>query len=58
MKKHKNTLSFQVMEIVERFTHECVVYDTKLRFYPTNEIITIRGKPWSVGSKVDFTEIL
>jgi hypothetical protein len=56
--KNMVSLSFHVKEIIERdMGNGVVVYDTKLRDYCTNEIITVRGRPWRVGSKVDFLEL-
>jgi len=52
--KHKNTLSFEVIAIRERRPYDVSIFDTKLRLYTTGETITVRGKPWKVGSKIDF----
>lgn len=58
----RNTLSFEVESIREyqvgKETGEGVtVFDTTLRFYVSDERLTIRGKPWPIGTKVDFEEI-
>lgn len=52
-------ISFQVHEITERHSPHTgiIVFDTKLRFYSTDEMLTIRGKYWPVGAKVDFREL-
>ncbi|MBM3120388.1 MAG: hypothetical protein FJ006_12755 [Chloroflexi bacterium] len=51
------SLSFCVTAIVERKLCGAQIFDTKLQEYNTHEIITVRGKPWKVGDKVDFREI-
>jgi hypothetical protein len=51
-------LSFYVESIVERKPCGCVqIFETILRDYTTHETITITGRPWKVGEKVDFREI-
>lgn len=48
------SLSFKVIEIRQRIDGSTVFYDTILRLYAREEIITIRGRPFKIGSKVDF----
>lgn len=59
-------LSFVVESITERLiypTHvsssaifpDIVVTDTSLRNLVTDQLITIRGRHWPLGSKIDFT---
>lgn len=51
-------LSFIVEEIVERYAGDgVVVHDTTLRNFQGVETLSIRGRIWPVGSKVDFREI-
>ncbi len=51
------SFSFCVEAIEERKIYGVQIFDTKLREYVTDEIITIRGRPWKVGDKIDFQEI-
>jgi hypothetical protein len=54
---HLVCLSFRVEEVIERHDGGGVVfYDTTLKNYITGEIITLRGRHWPAGSKVDFRE--
>lgn len=66
MSKRRNTLSFEVESIREFQIDGVTLFDTTLRFYVgrrftengvTDERLTIRGKPWAVGMKVDFEQI-
>lgn len=54
-------LSFYVEEISERVMvlgpKMITVFQTKLKHYTSGETITIRGKPWKLGTKLDFHEI-
>lgn len=50
-------LSFCVESIVERKVLGVQIFETELREYTTDEIITVCGKKWKVGDKVDFCEI-
>jgi hypothetical protein len=50
-------LSFAVVAIIEKQQWGVVYHDTVLQHYATLEKLTIRGKPWTIGSKVDFREI-
>lgn len=52
-------LSFEVVRIIERFAPytRVAIFDTDLRHYTTDAIIVIRGKPWPLGTKVDFKEM-
>jgi len=53
-KKHIPSLSFKVIEIRQRIDGRTVFHETLLRSFAREEIITIRGRPFSIGSKVDF----
>ncbi len=53
----RQTLSFEVESVREFQIDGVTVFDTTLRFYATNERLTIRSKPWLVGTKVDFKQI-
>lgn len=48
------TLCFKVESISERFVSGVRVFDTLLRDYVSYRTLTIRGKPWPLGAKVDF----
>lgn len=52
----KTTLSFKVESIREFQIDGATVFDTTLCSYLHDERLTIRGKPWPVGTKVDFGE--
>jgi len=47
-------LSFKVIRIIEQIDGDVVYYDTILREYSGGEIISYRGNPWPIGSKIDF----
>jgi hypothetical protein len=58
----KTTLSFLVVSVTERLVIEgnTPVFDTTLSRYTADksvQLITIRGNPWKVGTKVDFEEM-
>ena len=59
MKKHKNTLSFFVTKIIQRKDEMTgiIFNETVLSSINSGEVLTIRGKPWPVGAKIDFSQI-
>lgn len=48
------SLSFKVVSITESQFCGITVFDTVLKMFTSDEILTIRGRPWKVGTKVDF----
>jgi len=48
------SLSFEVVAITEKKAGSVSYFETTLRYYMTDQTITMRGNPWLVGSKVDF----
>ena len=50
------SLSFCVIGIIIKKQWGVTYYDTVLQRYGTLEEIIVRGKPWPLGTKVDFIE--
>lgn len=59
MKKNPNTLSFFVTKIIQsRDEMTGIIFnETILRSINSEGVLTIRGKPWAIGSKIDFAQI-
>ena len=51
------SLSFYVYQIHEKLDGTTRYFDTDLRSYTTGQFVTVRGKPWRIGQKVDFMEL-
>ena len=51
------TLSFIVERIIETSQYGVRVFETELRNIIGDGYLIIRGNPWKVGEKVDFSEI-
>ena len=57
MKARKSTLSFDVMSVTEYNRLGTQIFETTLRSLASGETMKITGKPWRVGTKVDFIEL-
>jgi hypothetical protein len=54
MKTHAQTISFSVVRIIEENRGDVTVFTSVLREYSTGVEIKRLGKPWKIGTKVDF----